>query len=157
MILRDTWIAEVPVAKGQPSAHGGSGHAYLWESAQLPCLSPCFLFLLITSSPLPRDQKCPQACWGWGLVQRKKALASSLPEPSISPGPCPVNLNSILTNLILELATAFPLIPKEDTKGGLCELRGGPQHLSTYACLHPGHLTPSSSCKATLLSHSQQG
>ena len=151
------------MAKGQPSAHGGSGHAYLWESAQLPCLSPCFLFLLITSTALPRDQKCCSVqrkkavlclC---SLVQRKKALASSLPEPSISPGPCPVNLNSILTNLIMELATAFPLIPKEDTKGGLCELRGGPQHLSTYACLHPGHLTPSSSCKATLLSHSQQG
>ena len=85
-LQRSLWI------KDQPS---GIWTCLPLGSAQLPCLSPCFLSLLITSSPLPKDQKCPQACWGWGPVQRENALASSLSEPSISPGPCPLNLNSI--------------------------------------------------------------
>lgn len=127
--------------KVSPQHTWGYGHVYLWESAQLPCLSPCFLFLLITSSPLPRDQKCPQACWGWCLC-RGKGLASPYQNPGISPGPCPIKSRSILTNLIMELTTDFLLIPKEDIKVGLSELWGGPQHL--YACLHPGQLTPSS-------------
>lgn len=148
--LGDIWIAEVPVDK-KVSPHVGDLTCLSLGSAQVPCLSPYFPFLLVETSPLPRNQKCPGASWEWGAEQTKQAFASSSPEPLVPSGPCHPS------SLIMGLAIDFPLIPKEGTKGGLHELWGGWKHSSIHVCVHSGHLRPSSSCEAPLLSHSRQG